>query len=154
MKYRYGLWRHLNGHLGPVLFVMLNPSTADAEKDDPTIRRCIGYAKKWGHDRIFVGNLFAYRSTDPKKLKRVKDPVGSLNNQHLLAMRDQSCLVIMAWGCNGSLLGRDNEVISLLQTDWIPIKALKITKQGHPSHPLYLKKDIKPIRFEALKNVT
>jgi len=145
--YRYQLWREIGGRLGPVLFIMLNPSTADAEKDDPTIRRCIGYAKKWGHDRLFVGNLFAYRSTDPKNLRKADNPVGDDNNRFLTEMANKSCLVIAAWGTNGSLHGRDREVIGMLDKDWNPLWVLRKTKKGYPSHPLYLPKNIKPIRY-------
>lgn len=85
-KYRYSLWRTWDKKLPKVMFIMLNPSTADAYEDDPTIRRCINFAKSWGYGGIVVGNLFAYRATNPKKLILIDDPSGSANHHYLTHM--------------------------------------------------------------------
>jgi len=129
---------------------MLNPSTADAEKDDPTIRRCIGFAKRLGAARLEVVNLFAWRSTDPKALIPLgKDvAVGPENDEHILDVTRRSKVVICAWGNDGVLFGRDKEVNRLIGSVQMPM-ALKINaKSGQPAHPLYLKSDAKllPLR--------
>lgn len=142
--YRYSLWRELDGDRGPVLFIMLNPSTANATKDDPTVRRCIGYAKMWGHRKLYVGNIFSYRATDPRQLKKADEPIGPLNNTHLVDMAKDSELVIAAWGTHGNLFGRGMKVWSLMSHEGIGLSYLRMTKFGHPSHPLYLSKNIKP----------
>jgi len=145
--YRYALWRETGGSMAPVMFIMLNPSTADAERDDPTIRRCIGFARDWGHSHLIVVNLFAYRSTDPKKLTDVKDPVGPMNDEYIRHYRGKCSALIAAWGTLGGLHGRDKWVAGIVNTDWLPLWALGFTKHGHPKHPLYVRRDIKPVRF-------
>lgn len=135
-RYRYELWRRWED--GPhVLFVMLNPSTADATNDDPTIRKCIGYAKRWGFGALCVANLFAFRATDPKDMKRAADPVGRDNDATLKRLANDAGLIVAAWGAHGSHLGRDKAVLKMLPT----IKALHVTKDGSPGHPLYLRGD-------------
>ena len=121
---------------------MLNPSTADAIMDDPTIRRCIGYAEDWGYGRLVVGNLFALRSTDPRQLDDHSTPVGSDNDEHLLAICDEAEKIIVAWGTHGSLRDRDRKVAQLLNVD---LYALDTTQDGHPAHPLYQPADIDSI---------
>lgn len=88
-KYRYSLSRIWDENKANVLFIMLNPSTADGDVDDPTIRRCIGFAKSWGYGGIYVGNLFAYRATDPKELLKVENPIGFENIHHLMDMYNE-----------------------------------------------------------------
>jgi hypothetical protein len=83
--YRYALWRVWDGNRPPLVFVMLNPSIADAERDDPTIRRCLGFACAWGYGALTVVNLFALRATCPHTLRRAADPVGPDNDEHLRA---------------------------------------------------------------------
>ena len=146
-NYRYALWRNLPGTKRPVTFIMLNPSTADAEKDDPTVRRCIGYATEWGHDILYVGNIFAYRATDPKVLRRKKEPQGVQTDFYLLDMAKQSELVIAAWGNHGDLNNRGRDVCTLMRMAGIELYALRILKTGQPSHPLYLPKNLKPKRW-------
>jgi hypothetical protein len=122
---------------------MLNPSTADATNDDPTIRRCIGYARRLGCARLEVVNLFAYRSTSPDALYSMSrdHAIGPENDQHIAEACNASRLIICAWGNHGSLFGRDAEVLHLIraQQGAIPM-ALKINpKSRQPAHPLYLK---------------
>jgi hypothetical protein len=137
--YRYALWRRWAP--GPqVLFVMLNPSTADQTRDDPTIRRCIGFAARWGFGAVAVGNLFAYRTSSPRVLRRAPHPVGRANDRWLGRLAAESSRVIAAWGNEGTLLGRDAEVRELLS----PLYALALTRQGQPRHPLYLPNGVQP----------
>ena len=145
--YRYSLWREWIGGDGYCMFVGLNPSTADETSDDPTIRRCIGYAKQWGYSALEMCNLFAYRATDPKDmLIGVTDPVGPANDTILRFSARHAGIVIAAWGTHGSHLGRDQAVRAMLPN----IYALKLTKGGHPSHPLYLRADLKPLHWPHL----
>lgn len=152
-KYRYRLDREFDDFTGEgrVTFVMLNPSTADATQDDPTIRRCKGYARAWGAARLSVVNLFAFRSTDPDALYGMSraDAIGPENDQHILEACQQSKLVVCAWGNHGTLHDRAREVLKLIGTVQTPV-ALKINaKSGQPAHPLYLKGDAKPVMLAA-----
>lgn len=124
---------------------MLNPSTADAELDDPTIRRCVRFARDLGYDGIFVGNLFAYRATDPDILKRVSDPIGPHNDQALVDMLSTVRLVICAWGNNGNLQNRDKRVLQLIHHAGHVPYCLSITKIKAPKHPLYIAASSRPI---------
>jgi hypothetical protein len=139
--YRYSLARRWAG--GALLpFVMLNPSTADADIDDPTIRRCMGFARREGYAGIHVVNLYAYRATDPKALLTCVDAVGPQNDTKLLRMlTGVSCVerpVVAAWGANAKP-ERVAQVMALVpDVNW---RCLGTTKDGHPRHPLYVKGD-------------
>lgn len=135
-SYRYRLERRWDMERPRVAFVMLNPSTADANLDDPTIRRCIGFAKAWGFGGLIVGNLFALRSTDPKALYSHSEPIGPDNDRHLLTIADDVDQIICAWGTNGALHGRGKAVVRMLRGR--NMLALKVTSDGSPGHPLYL----------------
>ena len=135
-RYRYRLTREWLMGEGTVLFVMLNPSTADAETDDPTIRRCIGFAQRWGFRGLAVGNLFAWRATDPRELRQAIDPVGPENDRHLVEMSHAANAVIAAWGAGGGRRGQ--YALRLLRGT---VEHLGLTKQGYPRHPLYLRAD-------------
>ncbi len=144
--YRYRLDRVWDTGEAQVLFVMLNPSTADATVDDRTIGRCMEFARAWGYGGLVVGNLFAYRATDPQQLKNVDDPVGPENDHTLSLLRDSLNLTICAWGNRGSYLRRDDAVYALLTAGGSPpIHCLGMTKGGHPKHPLYLLATTQPI---------
>ena len=110
-QYRYSLWRYWDEHKRYAVFVCLNPSTADETKDDPTVRRCINFAKGWDYGGMIMLNLFALRSTDPKRLKLVDDPVGPDNDFHLRSASSKAGITIAAWGIHGTLMGRNKEVI-------------------------------------------
>ncbi len=141
--YRYQLWRVWNDKLAKVLFIMLNPSTADADKDDPTIRRCIGFAKSWGYGGFYVGNLFAYRSTSPKGLFKPFDPVGKLNDYNLMRMEEKCEIIVCAWG-NAPIIKKMRKEHKPLEFLNKPMHYIDLAKDGTPKHPLYLKGDLKP----------
>lgn len=139
-RYRYTLSRELGGLMpgGTCVFVMLNPSTADADLDDPTIRRCMGFAKGWGHSRLEVVNLFAYRSTDPKAMALAESPIGPDNDAHLLRAAYGADRIICAWGAHGVHMQRSARVAGLLRAGGYQLQHLGLTKAGQPRHPLYL----------------
>lgn len=153
--YRYVLgreWSDRAVHLAT--FIMLNPSTADAELDDPTIRRCIGFAKSWGLDGIIVGNLYAFRATDPRDLWKADEPTGGQRNDDILqelmlgarARRDP---LVAAWGANARP-DRVDAVMSLRGSD--AFSALGVTKDGAPRHPLYLPASARPAAWSPIQH--
>lgn len=133
------------GNGGMAAFICLNPSTADETNDDPTVRRCIRYAKAWGMSGMFMLNIFAYRATDPKEMMTQDDPVGPYNDMYIKNRTSISTIVIAAWGTHGVYKNRETEIMKMLPD----LKCLKVTKDGHPAHPLYLKKDLEPISFNG-----
>lgn len=139
-NYRYDLWRTWIGGDGYVMFVGLNPSTADERQDDPTVRRCMAFAKMWGYESLCMTNLFAFRATDPKVMKQASDPVGPDNNATLQRHASKAGIVVAAWGTHGSYLGRETMVRKMLPR----LHCLRVTKNGHPGHPLYLPKGLMP----------
>jgi hypothetical protein len=140
-QYRYGLRRVWDGTAPLVLFIGLNPSTADGSSDDNTSRVCINYAKRWGYGGLLLGNLFAYRSTDPTALYSVTDPVGPMNDRWLRKLQSRAGLVVCAWGNAGSYQGRDHAVLSTL----VAPHCLARLKSGRPGHPLYKRGDLRPV---------
>lgn len=142
-KYRYVLWRDFGGDpTNYILFICLNPSTADETKDDNTVRRCMGYGREWGYKNICIANIFAYRATDPRELRKIKAPVGIANNFWLIALDLFSDKTIIAWGNHGKYLNRDEKVLKLLEDS--TLYCLGKTMDGTPKHPLYLSKSITP----------
>jgi len=146
--YRYQLWRIWDATKPLVLWIMHNPSTADASKDDPTIRRVIGFTKEWGYGGIYVGNLFPFRATDPKELlNKSFEEIAPLENfKHTNEMKMKCGLYVLAYG---------NPIVKdaapeMFDADWM---ALKLTKSGNPCHPLYLKSDLKPSLIEVLRHL-
>lgn len=153
-KYRFALWR-IWTNAPKVLFIMLNPSIANESIDDPTQIRCRNFAKKLGFGGYYVANLFALVSTDPKGLKKEKDPIGLFhtskegfnNNEHLEKLHRESTCTILAWGCwNKSIHERAKAVLSNLGNSK-SLYCLAMSKDGCPRHPLYLKGDLTPTRF-------
>lgn len=137
-RYRYAIWRHWGGGKGPVLWVLCNPSTADAEKDDPTIRKCIGFTKRWGFDAITVVNVFAWRATNPSELGPLGGDRDGPENDSIIQHHAKShALVVAAWGtiAYGINPPRVRYVRGLLGRDAV---CLKKSKAGHPWHPLYV----------------
>lgn len=143
--YRYALWRTWNETLPYALFLGLNPSNADEIEDDPTIRRCISFARDWGFGGLCMANLFAYRTQKPQIMMSVDFPVGDDNDAWLIELSKGAGIIICAWGNDGAHQKRDKKVLELL-SDY-PLNSLGITKYGYPRHPLYVKGDTKPIPY-------
>lgn len=139
-RYRYLLTRRWGPARGSVCWVLLNPSTADAEVDDPTIRRCIGFSRRLGFDAMQIANLFALRSTNPAALKGCDDPIGPKNDAHIRLAVTVSSLTIVAWGRGGRLRGRDRDVTRLL-APLVSLNSFGTTADGSPRHPLYLQSE-------------
>lgn len=138
-KYRYTLFREWEPSLPRVLFVMLNPSTADAMEDDPTITKCLGFARLWGCGSLTVVNLFAFRATNPKELLTAVDPIGPENDVSINLCAQASDRIVVAWGANKmpkSACNRIGKVLAMLAGR--RIECLKLTKSGAPKHPLYV----------------
>ncbi len=147
--YRYTLRRawHLNraDKSTTITFIGLNPSTADASIDDPTLRRCMSFSDKWGYKTLYMVNLFGYRATDPKKLYTCIDPVGIDNDKYIKAAIRKSSMVIACWGEHGNLLSRDKAVNTRYSEK---LHSLRINKSGQPAHPLYLSATVKPSKYQ------
>ncbi len=144
--YRYVLTRKIPSVLRwvkPALFIMLNPSTADAVQDDPTIRRCISFAEREGCTQLRVVNLFALRATDPRELATHEDPIGPENDSFLrseiLVSNAVGGLIVAAWGANKFAKDRACSVVDNFHQ--LPLMCLGNTKDGSPRHPLYVKSD-------------
>lgn len=142
--YRYRLTRTFDDRdtefrSGVINFVMLNPSTAVASIDDPTIRKCMNFTWSWGYRELIVTNLFALRATDPVGLYRHRptDAIGPQNDTHLRAAADQAWVTVLAYGNHGGLYDRDRQVLDLLKGR--PMMHLGLTESRKPKHPLYLK---------------
>lgn len=148
--YRYWLTRTWDAAAEPMTWIMLNPSTADAETDDPTIRRCIGFAKAWGFGSFRVVNLFALRSTDPAALRSHPDPIGPKNDEYLRDATADVSLTVAAWGNHGAFLGRGYAVAASIPR----LHVLNMTKEGQPAHPLYLPKTREPMPWVAFLQAT
>lgn len=142
--YRYALWRTWDASKPTIMFIGLNPSTADETTDDPTVRKCIRFAKAWGYGRLIMANLFALRATDSVQMLRAPEPIGDQNDAWINRMADRADFVVAAWGNDGQHKGRSFEVRSQL-TD---LHCLKVNATGEPSHPLYLKAEIEPQRYK------
>ena len=145
-RYRYRLRRWWAP--GPrVAFVMLNPNRADASTDDPTIRRCVGFARRWAYGSVDVVNLFGYRTRDPHDLLRVADPVGPDNDRHLARAIDAADFVVCAWGASRVAQRRASDARGLLARR--DLRCLGRTRSGAPRHPLYLRADTRLRRFSG-----
>lgn len=150
-RYRYLLWRRWDKDKPRALFIMLNPSTADAEIDDPTIRRCISFARSWGMGGIRVVNLYAFRATKPADLWKAADPIGEGNLSWIDRSIDTHGVAVAAWGAHA----RDKEVREVRELFYdlgIPLYALKLTKDGKPGHPLYIAGDTPLTVYERARN--
>lgn len=178
-KYRYRLWREWRGfgrddtwtwwteddgspsvdgageRLGEpksVLFVMLNPSTADGDEDDRTIRRCVGFAQAWGYDRLDVVNLFAWRSTDPREMLAMTakgDPIGEYNQRAVQLAVQEAGIVVCGWGAHGGHIDQDETVLGWIEDAGGVPHALRVTKEGYPTHPLYLPGALVPVPYKG-----
>ncbi len=138
--YRYSLWRAWSPYHPRIAFILLNPSTADEHRNDPTIRRCISFARIWNFGSMEVVNLFAYRATDYRELFKANEPIGTDNNRFLIQAAERCSTIVLGWGARGTFLNRDRQVMSLLagRND---LYCLGNTKSGQPRHPLYVKRN-------------
>ena len=146
-RYRYRLWRRWDRSRPVVAFVMLNPSTADARRDDPTIRRCIGFARSWGFGGLEVVNLFALRATDPRGLRRARDPIGSRNARFVRAALSRSSTVVLAWGADPLAARQPADMRFGLSRR--RLRCLGLTRAGQPRHPLYLPRSARLVPFRS-----
>jgi hypothetical protein len=144
MKYRYTITRHWSDTHEPLVWIMLNPSIADASRDDPTIRRCMEFSINSGFGGCLILNLFAFRSTNPGGLLINKDPVGPDNDKHIAWWGSQRYKVVCAWGClHEKLLWRPLQVLKMLEG--ANLNYIRLTKvHGEPGHPLYLPSKLRP----------
>ncbi|MBK0325978.1 DUF1643 domain-containing protein [Rhodobacteraceae bacterium F11138] len=137
-RYRYSLTRIWEPEGRRVLFVMLNPSTATEVQNDPTVERCERRARALGFGAFQVTNIFAWRDTDPRKMRAAADPVGPENDAAILSGARWADQVVAAWGTHGAHLDRGAQVKSLLRGCGMPLYHLGLSKAGHPKHPLYI----------------
>jgi len=144
-RWRYLLWRRWDEAKPVANFLMLNPSTADEKKLDPTCARARDYAERWGYGALIVTNIFAFRNTNPNQMKAAEDPVGPGNDAAIVKAAKASALVVCAWGNHGAFLERSSAVRALLNKINIRPHVLRLNANGEPAHPLYL-----PGRLEAI----
>ncbi|RMA66554.1 DUF1643 domain-containing protein [Ulvibacter antarcticus] len=142
--YRYALWRIWDSNLPIVNIIGLNPSTANENINDPTMRRCISFSKSWGYGGFYMTNLFAFRTPYPKELLKVDEPIGKKNDFWIMEIANKADKVVLAWGVNGDFHMRNERVIKMLNRK---VYCIDKTKYGHPKHPLYLKSNLELIIF-------
>ena len=143
-NYRYVLSRIWDSDKAMVTIIGLNPSTADEYTDDPTITRCINFAKSWGYGGIYMLNLFAYRATKPVDMFNENEPIGLENNRYIIEYASKTDKVICAWGNHGSYMKRSQDILNQIDNAYY----LKLNKSGEPAHPLYLNSELNPIPFK------
>jgi hypothetical protein len=148
-KYRYTLTRVWDEDRPRVAFILLNPSTADETKEDPTIRRCIAYAKRWSYGGLEILNLFAWRSTNPSVLEQIPDPVGPSNLHYIQTVTAQTPLIVVGWGGRvpRAFRAQPEVVVERLKSWGKATYALKVNGDGAPGHPLYLRGELELVRF-------
>lgn len=143
--WRYTLRRTWKSDRRRLLWVLLNPSTADETRDDPTNRRGMRFAYSWGYGSLVFCNLFAIRTPEPAEMKKAADPVGPRNNGWIIGEAHEADKIVLGWGVYGTHRGRDREVLELLKG--FKLYCLGQTKGGQPRHPLYMKKSTPLERF-------
>lgn len=150
MQYRYYLYRDLGSLMAEkdlCAWICCNPSTAGFPHpldDDPTLRRIQSFSRRWGFRRAVMLNIFSYRSTDPKGLYTHPDPIGPENDRWLRLMGHGAALLIAAWGTHGKFRDRGAQVAAMFPGK---LHCLRVTADGHPSHPLYLPGDLEPVPY-------
>lgn len=149
--YRFALWRRWDLEGDTAMFIGLNPSMADESQDDPTIRRCVAFAKAWGYAGLCMTNLFAYRATDPGDMidsaRAGIDIIGKDNDHWLRHCAERAGVVVAGWGAQAAwaMPGRVAAVRSMMPR----LHYLRLTKDGHPGHPLYLPASLRPVEWLA-----
>jgi hypothetical protein len=146
--YRYVLWRRWGDATKRCLFIMLNPSTVDEHVLDPTVRKCVKWARVWGFGALDVCNIFAWRSTDPKQLYTLNDPVGPENDHWIQQTAMMAAMVVVAWGKHGALKSRGEAVARMLEKH--KPYCLGVNADGSPEHPLYIAKATRPIKWQVM----
>ena len=146
-RWRYLLWRRWDEKKPAANFLMLNPSTADEVKLDPTCSRARDYAERWGYGALIVTNIFAFRNTNPNQMKAAKDPVGPGNDEAIVKAARESAIVVCAWGNHGAFQERSSRVRALLKDQ--KLFSLRVNANGEPAHPLYLPGRLKPTAWEV-----
>jgi hypothetical protein len=141
--WRYELWRRWDDSRQACVFIGLNPSTADETANDPTIRRCIDFAKRWDCGALVMLNLYAFRATDPRDMLKATDPVGPENDAALRRCTERAGTIVAAWGTNADPVRAELACLLINR----PIMCLRLTKEGCPQHPLYIPADTKPIAY-------
>jgi hypothetical protein len=142
--HRYALYRIWDESKPLIMFIGLNPSTADEKKDDPTIKRCVAFAKHWGYGGLIMANIFAYRATDPRKMKKAADPVGPDNDKWIRKLAKKADKVVGVWGNHGTHQNRGADVVEMFPRLFCIAK----NKSGTPAHPLYKKMTNGPMPFD------
>jgi len=146
-QYRYALTRVWKFEASRLVFVMLNPSTATEVQNDPTVERCERRARTLGFGSLQVTNIFAWRDTDPKKMRTAKEPIGPDNDKTIMEACSWGDQIIAAWGTHGAHLNRGVQVKQILLSSDKPVFHLGISKGGHPKHPLYIAYSQKPEKW-------
>jgi hypothetical protein len=149
-RWRYLLWRRWDEAKPVANFLMLNPSTADELKLDPSCTRARLYAERWGFGALIVTNLFGWRATDPDAMKAVRDPVGRGNDAAILRAAQESALVVCAWGNHGAHRARSAKVLDILRSRGLELNYLKVNSSGEPAHPLYLRGSLQPTHWKSV----
>jgi hypothetical protein len=144
-RWRYLLWRQWDAAKPTANFLMLNPSTADELKLDPSCTRARNYAQAWGYGALIVTNLFGWRATDPGDMKAAPEPIGRGNDAAILRAAREASLVVCAWGNHGLHLDRSARVVRSLRAEGVPLHYLKMNGGGVPAHPLYLPGRLAPV---------
>ena len=139
-KYRYALWRIWDGNKSLAMIIGLNPSTADETLNDPTITRCINFARSWEYGGVLVANLFGFRATSPNELRAYHEPVGKENDLWIHKIAKEAVIKVAAWGNYGKFLNRSEKILASLDQ----LHCIQMNKSGEPAHPLYLKAELKP----------
>jgi hypothetical protein len=143
-RWRYLLWRRWDERAPVANFLMLNPSTADETKLDPTCSRARDYAERWGYGALIVTNVFGWRATDPDDMKAAEDPVGPGNDAAIVRAAKEAAIVVCAWGNHGAFMERSLKIKKLLNQHKIALHTLRLNANGEPAHPLYLPGKLKP----------
>lgn len=155
-RYRYTLWRRVpvtfnfeerDGRRNALQVIGLNPSTADEKVNDPTVRRCIDFASRWGFSWMCMTNLFGYRATDPRDMQKQKDPFGDDNFTLVQKVAEECDMILCAWGAHPRMCGIDKIMLDMLEPQKEKFRHLGLTKNGKPRHPLYVQRDTKPQQF-------
>lgn len=149
-RWRYLLWRRWDARAPLANFLMLNPSTADEFKLDPSCTRARNYASRWGFGGLIVTNLFGWRATDPGEMKAARDPVGRGNDRAILQAAKEAKVVVCAWGNHGAHLERADRVVESLRRNGIALSYLKLNGSGQPAHPLYLPAILEPAPWKEI----